>query len=115
MSKADSPVINQQELVDAWQNALPNTLNASDKATVLADESNPNGIRIHIQCAGHSDYSFDFACTYVDSREVKVQLVDAESGHVSIDERNERVQQLIEDYVRHIHECAQVLHAVTHS
>jgi hypothetical protein len=113
MSSVDTLAVSQQELVQAWQDTLPRTLSESDKAVVAADENDVNTLRIHIQCAGHSDYSFDFACTYVDSREVRVQLVDVESADVAIDERNERVQQLVEDYVRHIHECAQQLHSFT--
>jgi hypothetical protein len=60
-------------------------------------------------------YSFDFLVTYVDSREVKVNLVDVEKADQTVDERNDVIQNLIEDYVRHLHECAQALHDLTKS
>ena len=56
---------------------------------------------------GRQEYSFDFQCTYVDSREVKVDLVDVERDGATTDERNENIQGMVGDYTRHIHECAQ--------
>lgn len=114
MSKPDVLETDQQQLVDAWQRTLPTILNESDVAEVRADENDEKTLRIHIKAAGHSMYSFDFRVTYVDSREIKVDLVDAEKANRTVDERNETIQQLVEDYVRHIHECAQTLHALTH-
>jgi hypothetical protein len=115
MSKLDRPVIDQDQLVEEWKSALPNTLEQEDQARVWADESNPQALRVHITTAGHSGYTFDFKVTYVDSREVKVELVDVEHGQVHMDERTEIVQSLIQDYVRHLHECAQALKEVTHA
>lgn len=115
MSQTDTLTIDQGSLTEAWQQTLPTVLNESDKAEVFPDGEDPKSIRIHIDTAGHSMYSFDFKVTYVDSREVKVELVDAERANQTIDERNETVQQLVEDYVRHIHECAQALKKLTKS
>jgi hypothetical protein len=115
MSKLDRPVIDQARLVEEWQSVLPNTLEQEDQARVWADERNPQALRVHITTAGHSGYTFDFKVTYEDSREVKVELVDVEHGQIHMDERTEIVQSLINDYVRHLHECAQVLKEVTHA
>lgn len=105
--------MNPLELVKEWNKTLPTTLNRSDSAEVRADETDPNALRIHIRTAGHSMYSFDFRCAYMDSREVKVELVDVEKNGQTVDEHTEIIQNLIEDYVRHIHECAQILHRLT--
>ena len=70
-------------------------------------------LRIHIETAGHTKYSMDFHCTYVDQREVAVQLIDVEADGISVDEHTQIIQDLAEDYVRHIHECAQALQEVT--
>lgn len=105
--------INAKELEKAWNETLPRMLNSSDKAVVRADEKVPDAINIHIITAGHSMYSFDFRCKYVDTREVKVELIDVERDHVSTDERTETIQTMIEDYMRHIHECAQQLKGLT--
>jgi hypothetical protein len=115
MEKNDTVAIDQNQLVQAWSRVMPTVLNASDRAEVKADEADPNAIWVHIATAGHSGYSFDFKCTYVDSREVKVEFIDVEQLGLHVDERTEIIQTLIEDYVRHIHECAQQLHALTHS
>lgn len=105
--------VNPQELAKAWNEQLPLVLNPSDKATVAADEKFPNVLNIQITTAGHSMYSFDFRCTYVDPREVKVDFIDVEQDHINVDERPDRIQTLIEDYIRHIHECAQRLKGLT--
>jgi hypothetical protein len=115
MSKVDKPSIDQSRLVEEWKSALPNTLEKADQARVWADESDPQALRVHITTAGHTGYTFDFKVTYVDSREVKVELVDVEKGQDHVDERSAIVQTLVEDYVRHIHECAQALKEVTHA
>lgn len=107
--------INQQQLVGAWQEHLPTILGSGDKAKVQADEADNRAIRIHIDAAGRQMYSFDFACAYVDSREVKVDLVDVERSGRAVDEYNEKIQELASDYTRHIHQCAQSLQSITHS
>lgn len=114
MSKPDVLQVDQRRLAEAWQKTLPTTMNDSDRAEVRPDESDPKALRIHIKTAGHTMYTFDFKVTYVDSREVKVELVDVEKAGRTVDERNETIQQLVEDYIRHIHECAQALHEMTH-
>jgi hypothetical protein len=116
MSEKDELAIDQKRLVDAWTRILPTTLKTTDTVTVKADEADTQAIRIHIAAAGHSLYTFDFKCTYVDSREVKVELVDVEKGNEgTIDERSKLIQDLVQDYIRNIHECAQALQQVTHS
>lgn len=59
--------VDQQKLVEAWQEQLPILLNSGDKSQVQADEADNRAIRIHIEVEGRQMYSFDFACTYVDS------------------------------------------------
>lgn len=115
MSNRDTLKVDGQRLADEWARTLPTVLNASDRSEVKPDEAEPNVLRVHIATAGHSEYSFDFKCTYVDSREVKVELIDVEREGVSVDERTDVIQTMADDYVRHIHECAQQLHALTHS
>jgi two-component sensor histidine kinase len=115
LSKLDMPTLNQAELVAAWQKTLPDYLNESDQAKVMQDASNPQLIIIHIDSAGRSFYSFEFNVTYLDSREVKVEFQTALKDNKPIAEQTEQVQELIKDYVRHIHECAQALQKITHS
>jgi hypothetical protein len=114
LSNLEVPVINQVDLVAAWQQTLPIYLNETDRVKVTQDEMNPNWIRIHIDTAGRSLYSFDFCTFYLDSREIKVDFVSAHQDHKLLDEKTDEVQELIKDYVRHIHECAQALQKVTH-
>ncbi|WP_178024167.1 hypothetical protein [uncultured Paenibacillus sp.] len=105
--------IDQHTLVDAWQKQLPEYLNPGDSAQVQADAANPQGLRIHINSAGHQFYSFDFQCAYMDPREVRVELVDVERDGQTIAEDSVQIQELTGDYVRHIHECAQALSSMT--
>lgn len=105
--------VDQGTLVNAWQEQLPEYLNPGDTTIVQADHADPYGLRIHINAEGRQDYSFDFQCSYLDKREVKVQLVDVEREGLTVNEQSEQVQNLTEDYVRHIHECAQALHRIT--
>ena len=115
MTKVDQLVVDQARLVEEWKSALPNMLEKADQARIWADEADPQALRVHITTAGHTGYTFDFKVTYVDSREIKVELIDVEQGQKHIDEHSDIVQTLINDYVRHLHECAQALKAVTHS
>lgn len=115
MSSKDELSIDQGRLIEAWRDTLPVTMNSTDTVSVIADESNPKAFRIHIAAAGHTGYTFDFFCTYLDSREVKVDLIDVEKDGMSLDERGENIQKLIEDYVRNIHECAQGVQKVTNA
>lgn len=114
MSSNDELRVPQDDLVDAWAENLPRCLNNGDSAEVSADEADPQTLRVHIQAAGHQMYEFDFAVRYMDSREIDVRLTDAERDGQSVDERNEVMQGLIDDYSRHLHECAQQLHSFTH-
>ncbi|GIP40911.1 hypothetical protein J31TS4_41910 [Paenibacillus sp. J31TS4] len=115
MDNTEFPSLQAERLSEAWQEALPSVLKDGDRATARADEANPNAVRVTIESAGRTGYSFDFCCTYVDSREIKVDLIDVENDNRHIDERSELVQQLTDDYVRHLHECAQSLQPQTHS
>jgi hypothetical protein len=115
LSKLDVPTINQEDLAAAWQQALPNYLHESDQAKVMQEEAKPKWMRVHIDTAGRSFYSFDFDVTYMDSREVKVEFIAAYQDKKLIDEKKEPIQGMIKDYVRHIHECAQALQSITHS
>ncbi|MDB5055513.1 MAG: hypothetical protein JWM44_3563 [Bacilli bacterium] len=115
MEKTDKPALDQERLVSAWQRSLPTWINEGDHAEVAADTNNPLGLQIYIDSAGRSLYSFDFICEYLDSREVKVVLAGVMRDHKPIEKHTEAVEQLVKDYVRNIHECAQALHELTHS
>jgi len=114
MNKQDELKIDQHELVQAWQQTLPSVLSNTDRATVQADEADDRTLRITIHTAGHQMFSFDFKVEYVDSREVHAELVDVEQDGITVDERTDSIQELIHDYMRDIHECAQALHTLTH-
>ncbi|WP_211237010.1 hypothetical protein [Aneurinibacillus terranovensis] len=47
-----------------------------------------------------------FSCTYVDDREVLVNVLNVKKDGESVHEISGIVKNLTEDYVRHIHECA---------
>jgi hypothetical protein len=115
MAKKDELTLDQSSLADAWKRTLPTVMNSSDQSKVMPDEANPKALRVHIETAGHTMYSFDYLVEYVDSREVKVELVDVERDGRTIDERPDVIQQLVADYTRHLHECAQQLHEYTHA
>ncbi|WP_059049781.1 hypothetical protein [Paenibacillus senegalimassiliensis] len=103
----------QTTLVNAWQTQLPEYLNPGDSAQVQADLADPDSLRIHINAAGRQFYSFDFQCSYMDPREVRVELVDVEREGRTVAESSTEIQELTGDYVRHIHECAQALASLT--
>jgi hypothetical protein len=115
MSKLDIPAINEADLVAAWQESLPLYLNDTDRAKVTQVAIKPQWMHIHIDTAGRSFYSFDFDVTYLDSREVKVEFKQALKDNKPIVEQTEQLLELIKDYIRHIHECAQALQKITHS
>jgi hypothetical protein len=112
LSKLDIPTLNQVDLAAAWQKTLPNYLNETDQAKVTQDSQE---LQIHITTGGRSFYTFEFDVAYMDSREVKVDFKLASKDNKPVDEQTELVQNLIHDYVRHIHECAQDLQRITHS
>src|SRR5690606_30073993 len=115
MANKDELTLDQSALADAWKRTLPTVMNSSDQSQVMPDEADPKALRVHIETAGHTMYAFDYRVAYVDSREVKVDLIDVERDGQTIDERPDAVQRLIEDYTRHLHECAQQLHSYTHA
>lgn len=105
--------LDQQNLVSAWQERLPALMHDGDSFSVQGDAADQNSLMIHFNAAGHQAYSLDFRCTYVDSREVAVDLLDAELDGRHTDERTDAVQQLAQRYTRQIHECAQALQDLT--
>lgn len=105
--------LDQQQLVSAWQERLPSFMDHGESYAVQGDEADRKSLLIHFNAAGHQDYALDFRCTYVDSREVAVNLIDVEKAGRSTDEHNAAVQQLAQKYTRQIHECAQALKDVT--
>lgn len=115
MSTQDEMTVPQDRLAEAWQQVLPERLHGGDRAEVIADEADPRALRVHIRSAGHQMMEFDFAVRYVDSREIDIELTDTERNGQTVDERNDVMQALIQDYRRHLHECAQALHDVTHA
>lgn len=115
MANNDNLNVPQDELVQAWERTLPERLHGGDKADVFADEADPRALRVHVRTAGHQMLEFDFVVRYVDSREIDVQLTDVEKDGQTVDERNDVMQELIGDYRRHMHECAQALHHFTHA
>lgn len=110
----DKPAVTGEQLVEQWARVLPERIPPSDRAHVRGDEADEQAVLIHIATEGRSSYSFDFKCTYEDSREIKVDLLDVERDGIHIEGTQDHVQEIIEDYVRHIHETAQALHDVTH-
>lgn len=105
--------VDQQQLVSAWQERLPSFMDDGDSYSVQADQADRKSLLIHFNAAGRQDYSLDFRCTYVDSREVAVDLLDVEQAGLHTDERTDAVQQLAQRYTRQIHECAQDLKDLT--
>lgn len=105
--------VDQNTLVSAWQERLPALMDNGDSFSLQGDAANPNSLLIHFNAAGHQAYSLDFRCTYVDSREVAVDLIDVEQDGRHTDERTDAVQQLAQRYTRQIHECAQALQSLT--
>lgn len=115
MSSQAVLTVDPKKLADAWNERLPQVLNSSDKASVEPDAKDPNTVLIHITTAGRTQYTLDFRCTYMDTREVHVEFIDVDSGGITANEGREVIQNLIEDYIRHIHECAQLLKELTNS
>lgn len=113
MTQASILTIDSQTLVKAWQDTLPTLLKSSDECTIQADAKFPDTLLIHIDNAGRSQYSVDFRVQYVDEREVRVDVIDIEKDDVSTNIQNDAIQKIIEDYMRHIHECAQQLKGLT--
>lgn len=105
--------INQEQLVQAWQQTLPSTFHPTDRVEVTADTRSSQSLLIHVHTAGHSNYSFDYECRYVDPREVKVRLIEMQKDGYAISNASPDIHDLSATYIRHIHECAQTLHPVT--
>lgn len=109
------PIRVDENLVKTWSDTLPNFFNSTDSVSVKADPLDPHAMQIFIQTAGRMAYGLQFKCVYVDDREVKVFFISAHKGNGCADEESEIVEELADDYIRHIHECAQALQTVTHA
>ncbi|MFD2672111.1 hypothetical protein [Marinicrinis sediminis] len=107
--------VDRNQLLQTWQSTLPDMLKEGDSCQIELDAVHPDRLHITIDMAGRTQYSFDFHCTYLDEREVKVDLVDVQQGHDAIDERSEHIQHFVKEYIRHIHECAQGVQHLTHA
>ena len=107
--------VSQPALIDAWEEKLPFQLHDNDSFQVRGDPTDSQALTIHIDTAGRAKYSFDFKCTYLDDRSVRVDLMDVEKDNQSVDEHTPIIQELAADYVRHIHECAQAVQSITHA
>lgn len=107
--------VSQSTLVEAWNDSLPLQLHDSDSFQIRGDSADEKALRIHIDTDGRTGYSFDFKCTYLDDRSVRVDLIDVEKDEESVDEHTVIIQELVEDYIRHIHECAQAVQSITHN
>lgn len=115
MPKEDKLTLPQSELVQRWQHELQQHLKNGDQAEVRADLAHPNGLQVTIRSAGRQKYEFDFNIRYVDSREIDIGLVDVERDDQHVNEGSDVIQELIADYRRHLHECAQTLQPYTHA
>lgn len=115
MATNDELTVPQDDLAAAWRQTLPERLNGSDSCEVAADEADPRALRVTIRSAGRQGLECDFVVRYVDSREIAIGLTDARKDGQSADEQDERMQELIADYRRHLHETAQSLHDFTHA
>ena len=106
--------VSQEKLLEAWNNTLPNTLNEGDSSRIWLDERDGQALRIHIDSKGRQGYGFDFRLSYLDPREVKVDVLEISTEGLTDNDHEENVKALLDDYVRHIHESAQALQSITH-
>ena len=113
MNNQDQMNVDQQTLVNAWKQNLPNYLHESDSANVKALDEN-NTFLVQIDTKGRQGYHFDFQVTYLDPREVKVDVVNIGTDGLVDDASGTIGHELAEGYTRHIHECAQALQSITH-
>ena len=114
MSNHNQMNVSQQQLVNAWKDRLPDYLNVSDSAQVQAMDGQLNSLLVHIDTKGRQGYHFDFQVSYLDPREVKVNVVNVGTDGLVDDAHGTNAHSLVEDYTRHIHECAQALQSITH-
>ncbi len=112
---SEQPIRVDGRLIDAWQRELRRIISDGDRASVQEDPADPHALRITFEVAGHTGYSLDFKCSYLDEREVEVSLVDVEKAGNSVDERDDIIQSIVKAYIRSIHECAQALEQLTNS
>ncbi|MBD2845466.1 hypothetical protein IDH44_09720 [Paenibacillus sp. IB182496] len=115
MTTHDRLRIGGEALVAAWQERLPELMPPGARAEVLQDGANSQVLRIHIQVPGHQAYTLDYKVSYADSREIRAELVDVDKHGRAVDVEDGPVQELVRDYMRVLHECAQALHSLTHA
>ncbi|MFT9486943.1 MAG: hypothetical protein ACH0QD_06195 [Tepidibacillus sp.] len=106
--------IDQQNLAEAWQRTLPQLLHYGDSVEVKPIKGRSNALMIHINVKGRTGYDFDFMCTYKDPREVDVDVINVGTTGLIDDQHKNVAKELIHDYTRHIHECAQAVQSMTH-
>ncbi|MFD0713388.1 hypothetical protein [Paenibacillus sp. GCM10027626] len=115
MSTNDTLTIPQSELVQGWRTKLPECLDTGFSAKVEPDEANPHALNIEIRTNDHEMLELTFRVQYMDSREIEIELLDVQQEDRSVDERNDSIQQSIANCRRQMHECAQILQAITHA
>lgn len=113
MSEEKTPTIDE-DLLAAWRRTLPETLDDAASVEINIDEANPNKLLIHITANGRNEYTMDFSCIYLDTREVQVEFIDVARSNRSVDEHTDIIQDMAKGFKRDIHECAQALHPITH-
>ncbi|MFT9850393.1 hypothetical protein [Aneurinibacillus sp. REN35] len=113
MNKQTHMPVDRSELLAAWQQTLPSTFKQTDNVEVQADQLDPEALHIHVNTAGHQHYEFEYKCKYVDPREVQVTLLNIQRQGDTIYDPTLDIQNLSEEYMRNIHECAQTLHTLT--
>ncbi|GEN34769.1 hypothetical protein [Aneurinibacillus sp. UBA3580] len=113
MSKETSMSVEREQLLTAWQQALPATFKPTDKVEVYNDPLVQDALHIHINTAGHNHYEFEYRCRYIDPREVQVTLLNIQREGDTVINPTPDIRNLSEEYMRNIHECAQTLHPLT--
>lgn len=108
MTTANTSKAHSSSLVQFWKSELPKLIKTG-KVEVCADEKCDKSVLIYIEDDGRSHYSFNFRVKYVDDREIDVQFLDVEKAGVHVDEQSDIVQTTVKEYIRSIHECAQII------
>lgn len=121
MPTYDELTVSEDEQSQAWRDLLLRRLEAENRVQAASDEADSHAMRVRIEAAGQATMSLDFVIRCMDSREIAIELSDAENPgqpHLSADERKERndaMQGLVRDYFRDLQKRTQVSHDLTHS
>lgn len=114
MKEEIKPTIDEA-LLAAWRRTLPETLdNEAASVQIEKDDTHSDKLLIHVTMSGRNQYTLDFSCVYLDTREVQVECIDAAKANRSVDVHADHIQDMIKQVTRDIHECAQALHPITH-